>query len=260
MQRVTKVYENVTAAMTEACKIRTEERRHVFYSDNLEGRTWSRCIRDAVRAYPEGAETVRTLRDCVTGDVRPVVPHRTRQWAEDTGDEVCIDRLRSGAPYWRTVTKTPVTGVQKVILCANVASDSSIENVDVFWRGAVALALTDFLEYQGYRVQYWVFRRSGEAYVDGRDQTLAVRLKDFRDPVDVGRIAVGVSGWFYRSIMFQLQGRGATDTMGLAQPLDPAECALLTGSRPDETVLVVPEVFDEEAARAALASLVEELT
>lgn len=178
----------------------------------------------------------------------PVSIRRTARWSEDEGDDLSIDRLRSGAPFWRTTKREHRPGPVNVTIVTDVNASCGILTAHILWRGAAAICLTNLLESAGYRVELWVADRSADVFVESFDYCLITcLLKACNAPVDPSSLINAVSGWFFRSAFFAslgLFGMNVQNNLGSTRPLAPA----VKNITPDSKVIIVENVWEKSAA------------
>lgn len=236
---------------------------NALHQESFVGReftSWEQVYRDAQAAWPEGLATV----DQFTSELgsaklpKPVSRRRRPRFAEDNGDELEYDRLRSGQPFWRTSRRERTAGPQTVTILVNVATSACVDHNDILWRGAAALAMTKLLEEAGFRVELYVMEKAAGTFSDGTGNCTAVCMKRAGDPLDMSSLVSTVSGWFFRSMFFRAKCIEHQGESGLGSPTSPDanDIRLITG-RGDAVVLTHVTSFREAAdqARAALDKL-----
>jgi hypothetical protein len=164
--------------------------------------------------WQEGLDIIGRLRDelAEVEMPQPRIVRRTRRWSEDNGDSVDFDRLRSGQEYWATTTKAERTGPRNVQIHVGAGATQSYSGKEIFWRGAAAITLAEWLESAGYRVKIVGFNYSENLYFDEKGTFSAglqiTTLKDYQDPLNVSLLANSLSGWCYRSTWFGAKSLG----------------------------------------------------
>lgn len=231
------------------------------------GRTFdsANALRDAVsQKWNDGAD----LLDRMIGDLekssmpQPRSRRRVRKFDEFEGEEVDLDRLRSGLPFWRRTVRDNRNAPTTITICTEVSANSEVTPNDVLWRGAAAVALTLLLERAGYRVELWVYANGQRVYEDGTDLLIACNLKNPGDPLDRTTLVNSVAAWFYRTILFALKayspeaGRTATGGLGRPKPLDQGHLSEITS---DEKVIVIEQAFSYNAAIELVREKIEAL-
>lgn len=191
-----------------------EERKHLVWTQKrIEGLNDSQWIgrsfdsfADVAKAvnqpWEEGLQIIDQMLDKLHDLHLPVPQSRRRvaRWNEDHGDDLDIDRLRAGQPYWRSSEREIRTGPQNVTIIAAMGATQNWHPMQMIWRGAAAIVLTELLERAGYRVDLWGGRTGTNVYTDKSWQCFAVQLKRPEDPLDRSAVVNAVSGWFYRTI------------------------------------------------------------
>ena len=131
----------------------------------------------------------------------PQSRRRCLRWDAANGDEVDFDRLRGGQDFWRTTRRSSATGPASITLLVDQTAACRREPMEILWRGAAAILLTDMLEQAGYRVELWAYNSTRSTYSSDRktDAFVASQLKGTNDPLDRSTLINAVSGWFYRA-------------------------------------------------------------
>jgi hypothetical protein len=174
--------------------------------------SWDHVMKRSSRVWAEGMFTLNQFLDRLRKVEIPEIKSRKRktQFSEHGGDEIDLDRLYAGQPYWRESKSEAVTGPTTITVIIDTSTSSSVDAKNILWRGAAALALTEILEEKGYSVEIWVI--AGETSWSGCQTAIykACRLKCCSDPLDCSTLINSVSGWFYRSATFTLMKSIAT--------------------------------------------------
>lgn len=154
--------------------------------------------------WPEGRDAIRMLYDQIRREqMQPRVVRRQRVWSADHGDAVDVDRLRAGQPFWESSHREAMHGSPVIRLVCQVAAAGFRDGASVFVRGACTAVLADILEDAGYRTEIDVVRHV--TFDCETTRTYSVTVKRASEPLDLDRIIIGTSPWFYRTVMFQLQ-------------------------------------------------------
>lgn len=238
-----------------------------------DGTEWQQRI-DAMRQLNE--ELVSQVEAMVNEmqhlDLPEVKDTRRRcTYSEDDGDEVDLDRLRSGQAFWRTSQREDSTGPATVTVICDIGANWSVPAVALQWRGVAAVALTHILEKLGYQVEFWMVE-GGRRVFSNRDSTekvvQAMCLKRTEDTLDIKSIINCLSAAFYRSVVFtgirttghhvQTDGKKTPVNAGLGTAYAPTEVELDHISR-DANRAYMRGVFDKESAAVAMEALVSKL-
>lgn len=198
--------------------------------------TWDAVASAIDRPWQQGLEAVDKFVRELEGKELPELSYVRRQpgYSEDDGDEIDLDRLRAGQPYWRISKRQSVIGPTEVTIVTDLSADKFVSATDILWRGAAAIAMTKILEDRGYSVTLWVTRTScpyASEVLDGEHDQYArvligVCLKQAGDRLDLSTLVNAVSGWFYRSVLMTLTRtlaakEGKTLAKGLGTPERP---------------------------------------
>jgi len=230
-------------------------------------RFWTEVDEAAQTAWDDGLEIVdRMLGDLADASLpRPTSRRRRTRFAEDDGNELDYDRLRSGQPFWRTSRRENTRGPATITIIVDVTAHCGVRHKDILWRGAAAIALTKLLEAAGYRVELWAVGVSQDTWrrstTDTPNEFTAVCLKRPGDPLDISTLVSGVSGWFFRTVFFRAKYLGREKVkMGLGTPRKPTPKDL-DHITTDANRVLISGAFDYDAAvskvRAALQTLTE---
>lgn len=180
---------------------RTPTLKQFLGRDDIE-RNWESVRRAVDRRWDEGMKIYDSLMDQLR-DVelpRPKNLRRRSVWSEEAGDEVDVDRLRRGAPYWRTTRRDHRPGPMHATIIVDVSTPWTVPSIDILWRGVAAVLLTTLLEEAGYRIELWAANHAINAWNNQNDVLSAVCLKQPTDPIDESTLVNAVSGWAFRTL------------------------------------------------------------
>lgn len=180
-------------------------------SGNFRGRYFANgeeCLKAEGETWEEGVKVIEDLISKLEGQMpAPVSRRRKPRWMEDDGSDLCLDRLRSGQPYWRESRRQNTHGPSTITLVVDVTTSGGVKADDALWRGAAAVAMTKVLEDAGYRVELiavssqtrcWTRAFGGES----KNGAFAVTLKKPEQPVNLSSLTNWISAWAYRSLWF----------------------------------------------------------
>ena len=184
------------------------------------------------------------------------------KWQERRG-RVSARKLLTGESRYRRGRKKVKDsfngGVFTIVV--DIGGNSGVKPIDLFWRASSALACAEVLEKLGYRVNIWGatngtgVRRSTE----GRPSTnmeVCWKVKDAKQPFNIGTCSAGLSSWFFRSVCFQLWHRYNTCHSGLgsSRAVSIEQAKLLTGD--DDALLMTANPHGSKARQRAIESMV----
>jgi hypothetical protein len=224
-------------------------------------------VKAKVGAYwAEGLDIVQEmlfeLRDSC-GSARPKSRKRRARWSADDGDEVDLDRLRSGQEPWRRMAREQMTAPQNLVLVFNLSTSASRDAADVLWRGAAAIILSDLLETAGFRVELWACNYVKNGYTIPKENAFqAVKLKASESPVDIASLTNGIAGWFFRTVVFQSYHvpPDATPNSSLGTPQRiTEELEQVKQIAGNARVLTVDDVWDKGGAAALVKQVMAEM-
>jgi len=238
--------------------------------------SWAECRHAALQPWPEGLAILEGVMAKIekTSLPPPVSRKRRVRYDEADGDEVEPDRFRAGdAAFWRGARRRHVKGPQAVAVFTNVSTPFEVDSLDVFWKGAAAVALMNLLENAGYDVElvavnkghdvYGKKNRKGEVRRGTGDGVFAsVVLKQAGRTFDEVSLVNVLSGWFFRSVWFQVHFLARPGEVsrnmgycGTVSEDDPEVITLARGAR----VIVVDSVFNERSALGLIRETVQEV-
>jgi hypothetical protein len=175
----------------------------------------------------------------------PTSLRRRTHWNEECGDELNLDRLKSGAPYWRDTKREHRPGPINVTIVTDMGAAAYRDSMSILWRGMAAICLTELLEAAGYRVELWVVDHGIRTYTNWDNFLFGCCLKRTGDPLDVSAFINAVSGWFLRTIGFAATWISpATPQGSYGMPTVPPP-ALLKHLTPDEQCILCAGVWSE---------------
>lgn len=158
--------------------------------------------------WEEGMKIIQDMINQILNEGRelpaPRDRRRKRRFNDDTGDSVDYDRLRSGqSDYWEECSRQQVQGPQTVTLITNIGGNCNLKPTELLWRGAASIVIADYLERNGYRVELYAVWTSSALFQTQEDYAFSMCCKQAQDPVDVAAMINVLSGWFYRTVIFQ---------------------------------------------------------
>ena len=83
-----------------------------------------RVLDACTEPWEDGLRVILKMRDQIKGSsLRPPKSRKRRfRWNEETGDELDIDRLRSGQPWWRDTKRVPRVGMRRISILADLTA------------------------------------------------------------------------------------------------------------------------------------------
>lgn len=219
--------------------------------------TWQDVLKKTENVWTEGMERyskmLEKLRELELP--KPVNIRRRGVWSEEGGDEIDVDRLRRGVPYWRTTHRDHRPGPVSKTIVTNLSTAAIVRHEDILWRGAAAVCLTELLEQAGYRVELWAANHVRKGYENGDNGLQAVCLKRPSDPLDTSTLVNCVSGWFFRTAIFAAyeQFDRSRTARGHGKPIEHFSSEALSHITPDEQVFQCSEIWNMKAAQQWVA-------
>jgi hypothetical protein len=203
----------------------------------------------AAKTWAKGLRIVEgMLAELDSADMpQPTSRRRKRRWSEDSGDDVCLDRMRSGQRFWRDTHRTHVKSSGTITVICDVRAAGGVSWDAALWRAVSAIVLTYLLERAGYRVELWAAQAEYMMF-ENADGFTACRIKRHGEPLDIGAAITGMSTWFYRAIMFRsaniVQSRVPTNYCGYDRKDGVKD--FVTELTNDKQTFIVQNVFTKE--------------
>lgn len=176
------------------------------------GRSDLNSMADALRSmgetWSEGLATFDRMRGELGAAELPAPVNRRRRarFSDVDGDELDLDRLRSGQDYWRTTRREHSPGPATITVIVEIGATGGVHARDILWRGAAAVALCDILEESGRSVELWGVTNSKHSYTDGADTLIGCQIKAAGETLDTSALVNVTSGWALRSVWFAARG------------------------------------------------------
>lgn len=225
-------------------------------------------VKDAVNSsWKQGMDVLEQYIDRLCKSNLPEIRSHKRQikFNMEDGDEVDLDRLRSGQDYWRLSHREATIGETTATIFVDTTTMCSEDWRNILWRGAAAIALTKILEDKGYTTEVWSVCGSRlYARHAGRNVMTACCLKRPHDPLDVSTLINLVSGWFYRGgvlyalnhTMVRKQNQSLAFGHGMCDTPKPKDLDHLSR---DERRVYVSHAFSFDAALGIIERELEKL-
>lgn len=243
-------------------------RRQRMQDSEYTGRTIhniEHAIKLSREPWAEGLERADLLKALVRNHEfeQPMNIRRVPAWSEDHGDEVDIDRLRSGQQFWRTTERAKRYGSVNKSVVISLTMPMTFNHEMMTWRGVAVTVLTELLEQAGYRVNLYSIAYSTKVYEDKDSACLVTTLKESQDPLDVSTLINATSGWFYRAVsMSSYSVRGVNYMQqkgpfgGVATPIGYSGKTIVN----DKDAVICDHVIDLASAVVWITSSMKELT
>lgn len=252
-------FESLAEQFDEIAAKMGESTGHISLSDSefvgRSFRNWKSVGEALSSEWREGMDIydkmIAELRDAEMPKPRNI--RRRRVYSEDGGDEVNIDLLRAGLPFWETTHRDARPGPLSVTIVVNMTTLASRNYREVLWRGVAAVCLTEILERSGYRVELWSADLVSVHSFNGCDDGFccATTLKRGQETLDPSTIINAVSGWVHRTMNFGsfYLVPNKTPHHGFGRPQS-MEKNVLNWITPDEQALAVDDVWNYNDAVA----------
>jgi hypothetical protein len=167
--------------------------------------SWEDAMKKAENVWAEGRFTLDQFIEKLKKLSLPEIGSFVRQtnFDSDDGDEIDMDRLNNGEPFWRKTEREQKSGCMEVTVFSDVSANAGTSPLDLLWRGAAAIALTSVLEDKGYSVDLWVVEGTTVGW-NKKNIINACRVKAPGVPMVFDTIVNSMAGWFYRTVDFTL--------------------------------------------------------
>lgn len=181
-----------------------KQMRHAHRIDFADGRNSDDVAREMANPpelYVAGVERAKRVIESIVDDLASVghVRRRALRRNKDHGDDLDPQAwLARRTDGWSEVVKEKRKRMHVSIAC-NCAIPASFGQADLFYRGAVAVAVADIAAAKGFSVELWGARSVTEVSRLTRDLTMEFCVKSARQPMDIGSVAYSLASIaFYR--------------------------------------------------------------
>ena len=207
--------------------------------------------RACVVAWDDGLDALDSARERVGGQVttQPQTRRRRARFDEFDGDEICLDRMRAGAPFWRSTQRQNTNGPSSITVAVDISASSFRKSKEIAYRGLAAILLCEKLEAAGYRVELVTYAFQSQCFTDGRSMFVSTVIKSESDPLDTIELVNATSGWFYRVFVLAAEHmatkKASVDSgYGYPRPLDSEQLGEFLGN---DVHVNINDVWDQYA-------------
>lgn len=169
--------------------------------------TYEQLQKKMNEAWVEGMEIMFAFVEKLQATEIPEIKSckRVTRYTQEETDDVDFDKMMAGdAAFYRKTSREQTGGPPTVTIFIDTTTPYTMDASDVLWRGAAAIALAKKLEEKGYQTEMWVVNGSKLFANDPMRVMTACCLKRPSDPIDVSTLVNIVSGWCYRTLIFNL--------------------------------------------------------
>lgn len=228
-----------------------------------------RSLREAAdkldQGWPEGADRALALAEGLEDLVEdPISRKRQLRW-RDNGDELDADRMMGGQldSAWRSTERQVRVGTNTVLTVAvSWGINGSIPADQLFWSGAVAVALTDLLETAGYSIDLWAI----DSVAWWSDDRFAVTAIDVKGPGEILR-SDAVAALLSHPGIYRTLGLAATaqapwrigNGFGSAVDIEEILQMCIDHGVVEHPDIVIPKLRNEQQAIAFLRKTIEDV-
>lgn len=228
--------------------------------------SWDNVTERTLKDWQEGMEVITMYKDKLQGMNLPELKPRQRftTFRENEGDEFDPERAMQGMPAWRVTKREKRDGPATITIVIDTTAECYRDSLDLFWRGAGALALADLLEKKGYGTEIWVVNGSKAFAYEQFPLVTCCNLKRPGDVFDISTLTNAVAGWMYRTVTFALIRTVGKKTNRL---IEYSLGAAYTPTNPDLNVVTSDEIrvysagyFSFNGALSALENEIERIS
>lgn len=196
-----------TEAIRKLLKHRTPASLHVqvppkySWAGRRDFSNWNEILRLVNEPWEEGLEVVNEMLEELKNIELPVPKSIRRRcaWRDNDGD-FDLDRFCSGQDAFRGTVKRDMSGQQFITLAVQIGANGWVGHRDILWRGAVAVAMTNILEAQGYSVEIIGYDMGKYVFRSMQSLMNCTWIKRFEHPFDMAATINGLSAWYFRII------------------------------------------------------------
>lgn len=131
------------------------------------------------------------------------ISRKRRMHFTETDGEICIDRyMRGNNECYRRAHRPRTNGPGNVTILANLDGFWSNTHNEIFYRGAMTIALCELLEENGYTTEVIAWNTGKNVYAYPHDrQFTACRIKEAANSLDISSL-IGCLGQDYMHLLF----------------------------------------------------------
>ena len=232
--------------------------------DRLDGKVdWIGCTREAARArlvsgWPEGLAQAQALAERVQRMAENLAPRDVRRrprYSEESGDEVDLDRMRAGAPWWRECVRSRHVQARALTLAVQVGGLADVSEESLRWNSVLALALVHVFEGAGIACSVRAVAASDQCH-NRADETLVriLEAKRSEDAMLPDLLAAVLAPSTFRACMIpsvQLLAKRPDEGGGSTVAVASMPQAVLDYLADGAPLIVLPHVFNEADALTA---------
>ena len=169
---------------------------------------------EKIKTVEEMVEELNELRDFA-----PPSLNKRRRWNEVDGT-LDVDRAMEGdSTVFRKSTKCRTTGPTNITILANLDGEYDQSAESIFWRGAMAVALSSMLDGLGYVTAVWSWNVGSNVFKSpNSNQFTACLLKESGTDLDPISLINCLNKWFMTNVMFATFVGGAARCESIGSP------------------------------------------
>ncbi len=213
------------------------------------------------KGWSEGAKQALKLTKWLSDIPLPRDIRRRPSWGDD-GDEIDIHRVYDGRldDAWRKMRRALMTADQVVTIATNWGGNANVDQNQMMWSDAAAIALADALESRGYRTELVAISEGTSCRSAG--EVLIVKVKEASEPLRPGLFAAimcHVAGfrWFGLALTARSPAKITSDFGRSHHCIEQAVVELYQREIIDRVDVVLPSVFSPESAGKALEEILQ---
>ena len=221
--------------------------------------TWDEYMELLKTGWPEGADKALDLsKEISNADMSKLdnISVKRRRTRGSQGDYLNMEKVYSGRleEAWTTFARNRVIKSRRISLICGWGGNCGRSSEELFWTGAVALALTNLWERAGYRVN---IKALSVARWDDRSLSgIQMQVKEHGQPVNPGFLAAMLchpAGFRKIAFLGKAQSTTSTVTTLLGYPQAPHSLDITQSRFVDPQSVVLDKVYSKEDAIKSLA-------
>lgn len=167
-------------------------------------RSWQELLEETNKYQPEIDIVEDMIRQVQNEELpKPISRKRKKYFDAYEGDDINLDRLRSGQEYWINTKRQSHQGPAVQTILINQSTPWYIEPMNILWRGVAAIVVAHYLEEAGFRTEIIGVSATTQAHGYKNNLTI-VPLKEPNQPLNIQSLTLSLTSWFYRTFWFSI--------------------------------------------------------
>ncbi len=250
-------FDSISEMLDKCTQAANNGKAHRKESDDFVGRhfkNWDDIALKANQPWTEGLDEVQDMLFQIQREGHTFPPPM------DTGDDLSYDRLKNGqSDYWIKTERQLVQSSQYVTIISDVSTSAWRDWKDILWRGAASMIISDLLEASGYRVEMYAVNWCQAGLLDGTDMFISLKLKDASAYADTVSVCNALSGWFYRTCIFQsyyTQPKKPCSSLGFPMKMNLSDAPIQELTGPGSTPILISNVWSLKDSLAKVREII----